>query len=185
MRRVPFAVALLAVAVVAAVSLGPAQPRTDAQAGTPMAGQGFVGAWRLTTQTPFGASQSLVTLMADGTMLFSDRPSQPGGAGFPVTFISAGHGAWHATGPNTAAATWVEFVTDGKGDFLAVVTGSVVMTLGADGTSWSGPFSSTTTDPAGKILFVGTGTVERAARITVQPLATPPAASPPAGTPAA
>jgi hypothetical protein len=89
-----------------------------------------------------------------------------------VTFISAGHGIWEATGPDTAAATFVEFVSDGEGNFLAVVTDSIEVTLGADGVSLSGQFSSTSTDPAGAVLYVGGGTA-KATRITVQPLATP------------
>ncbi len=114
--------------------------------------------------------------MADGTVLFSDRPVFPGGAGFPVTFFSAGHGAWEQTGPNTAAATWAFFMTDGDGTFLGVVTDSTEMTLAPDGTSWTGPFSSSTADPSGNVLFVGGGTVH-ATRMTVQPLATPAATS--------
>ena len=171
---------LLAVlVVVATLVLGPAQLRTGAQTGTPAAtNQGFVGAWHLTTETPFGASQSLITLTADGTVIFTDRPVYPGGEGFPVTFISTAHGTWEKTGPTTAAATWVEFMTDGEGTFIGVITDSIEVTFDPASDSWSGPFSSTTTDPAGNLLFVGTGTVE-ARRITVQPLATP------AATPAA
>jgi hypothetical protein len=170
MRRVSFLAVFLAAAVLV---LGPAQLRTDAQTGTPpAAAQGFVGVWHLTTDTPFGASQSLITLGADGTVLFSDRPVLPGDAGFPVSFIGTGHGVWEPTGPTTAAATWVFFVSDGEGTFLVTVTDSAEMTLGADGTSFSGQFSSTSTDPSGAVLFVGGGTVE-ATRIAVQPLATP------------
>ena len=184
MRRVPVLAALLAVAAAAALALGPAGPRTGAQDATPAAaGGGFVGAWRLFTETPFGPSQSLITFNADGTVLFSDRPVLPGDAGFPDSFIGTGHGAWEQTGPDTAAATWVFFVTDGEGNFLAVVTDSAEATLGDDGDSWSGAFSSSSADPAGNVLFVGGGTGE-AARITVQPLATP-LATPAAGTPAA
>ncbi len=143
MRRVPFLAALLAV-VAAALVLGSAPSRTGAQNATPAAaGQGFVGAWRLATTTPFGASQSLITLSADGTV----------------------------------AATFVEFVADAEGNFVAIVTDSIELTLGADGDSWSGQFSSTTTDPSGTVLFVGGGTGQ-ATRITVQPLATPPAGTP-------
>jgi hypothetical protein len=76
------------------------------------------------------------------------------------------------TGPTTAVATWVEFVSDGEGNFLVTVTDSIEATLRADGNSWSGSFSSTSADPAGNVLFVGNGTVQ-AKRITVQPLATP------------
>ena len=51
------------------LSLVSAQPRAGARDGTPpAAGRGFVGAWRRTA-TPFGASQSLVTFGADGTVL--------------------------------------------------------------------------------------------------------------------
>ena len=173
MRRLSSLAALLAVAVAAAFVLGSAQLRTGAQSASPAAADGgFVGAWHLVTETPFGASQSLVTFMADGTVLFSDRPVLPGDAGFPVSFISAGHGAWEQTRPTSAAATWVEFVSDEQGNFLVTVTDSVELTLGTDGNSWSGPFSSTSADPTGNVLFVGGGTVE-ATRITVQPLATP------------
>lgn len=163
-------VAVLAgLAAVATLALGPL--RTGAQSDTPP-DQAFVGAWHLTTATPFGESQSLITLTSDGTVLFTDRPSYPGGAGFPVTMISTAHGAWEQTSPTTAAATWVEFMTDTDGNFLGIITDSVEVTLDAEGVSWSGPFSSVTTDPAGNVLFVGEGAVQ-AERITVQPLATP------------
>jgi hypothetical protein len=172
MRRLLFLGALFAV-VAAAFVLGAAPFHTGAQPGTPTAGErGFVGAWHLTTETPFGASRSLITLMADGTVIFSDRPVLAGDAGFPDTFIGTGHGAWEQTGPDTAAATFVFFITDGEGTYLGDVTDSVEITLAADGASWSGPFSSMTTDPGGQLLFIGEGTVE-ATRIMVQPLATP------------
>ena len=179
MRRVPFFAAVLPVAA-AALVLGSAQLRTGAQTGTPSAAsQDFVGAWHLTFDTPVGASQSLLTVMADGTVLFSGRPVSPAAGGFPVIFSSAGHGAWHQTGPTTAATTWVGLVSDGEGNFLAAVTDSVEATLGADGDSWSGSYSATVADPSGNILYVGGATV-RATRITVQPLATLAAGTPPA-----
>lgn len=170
-RSLSLAVAIFSLAVVSLLSLAPG--RTGAQTGTPeTVSQGFVGAWHLTTETPFGASQSLITLMADGTVIFTDRPVLPGDAGFPNTFISTGHGVWEQTGPTMAAATFVFFVTDGDGNFLAIVTDSIEVSLAADGASWSGPFSSTTTDPAGNVLYEGGGSVT-STRITVQPLAAP------------
>ncbi len=176
MRRVTLLAALLAVASVFVI--GVARIGAGAQDDEPTnANRGFVGSWRITSETPFGSSQSLMTVMADGTVLFTDRPALPGGAGFPVSFISTGHGSWEQTGPTAATATWVEFVTDGEGNFLATVTGTVEATLEADGNSWSGPFSSTSADPAGTVLFVGGGSVQ-ATRITVQPLATPSAGTP-------
>jgi hypothetical protein len=176
MRYIPF---LAAVLVAAALILGSAPLRTRAQTGTPAAtGQGFVGAWRLTFDTPLGPSQSLLTIMADGTVLFSGQPVKPAAEGVPVTFISAGHGVWEQTGPTTAAITWVGLVTNGEGNLLASATDSVEATLGVDGDSWSGSYSATVANPSGQILYVGGATV-RATRITVQPLATP------AGTPTA
>jgi hypothetical protein len=175
MQRVPFLAAVLAAA---ALVLGLAQTRTGAQTGAPSAaGHGFVGAWRLTFDTPLGPSQSLLTVMADGTLLFSGRPVSPAAGEAPITFSSAGHGVWQPTGSTTVAATWVGLVTDGEGNFLAIVTDSVEASLGADGNSWSGSYSATVADPAGNVLYVGGATVE-ARRITVQPLATPAAGTP-------
>jgi hypothetical protein len=179
MHRVPFLAAFLAVSVVSAVVLGSAPLRTAAQDATPpAAGGSFVGAWRITSTNPAGASQGLLTLMTDGTVLFSGRPAAPTGGEPPVVFISAGHGAWEQTGPDTAVASFTVFIADGAGNFLWVVTDSVEMTLGADGDSWSGPYSSTTADPSGNVLATVPGTAE-ATRIMVQPVATP------AATPAA
>jgi hypothetical protein len=172
MRRVPFFAALLPIA--AAIVLGSAPLRTGAQTGTPSAtDNGFVGAWRLTFDTPLGPSQSLLTVMADGTVLFSGQPVKPAAEVIPVTFISAGHGVWEQTGPTTAAITWVGLVTNGEGNLLASATDSVEANLGAGGNVWSGSYSATVADPSGQVLYVGGATV-RATRITVQPLATPP-----------
>jgi hypothetical protein len=178
MRRVPFLATLLAM-VAAGLVLGVNNLRSVAQTGTPPAAvvDRFVGAWRLTFDTPMGPSQSLLTVMADGTVLFSGRPVSPAAGETPVTFSSAGHGVWESTGPTTAATTWVGMVTDGEGNFLAVVADSVEATLGADSNSWSGTYSATVNDPDGNVLYVGGATVE-ATRITVQPLATPAAGTP-------
>ncbi len=182
MRFVPFLAALMAASV--SLVLGSVPVRTGAQsgdeAGTPSAsGHEFVGAWRVTFDTPAGPSQSLLTVMADGTVLFSGRPVSPAAGGNPTTFSSAAHGAWEPTGPDIAATTWVGLVTDGEGNFLAVVTDSVEVTLDASGDSWSGSYSASVADPNGNVLYVGGSTVE-ATRITVQPLATP-AATPATG----
>lgn len=170
MPRLPFLAALLPVAAV--LTFGAVQLRTDAQSATPAAGAGFAGAWRLTFETSAGPSHSLLTVMADGTLLFSGRPVSPAAGGFPVIFSSAAHGVWERTGAETAALTWVGLVTDGEGTLLAEVTDSVAATLAADGASWSGSYSATVRDPAGQELYVGGATVS-ATRITVQPLATP------------
>jgi hypothetical protein len=173
MRRLPLFAALQAVAVTAAAGFGTAQLRTGAQSdATPAPDPGFAGAWRVTFDTPAGPSQSLLTIAPGGTVLFSGRPVSPAAGGNPITFASAGHGAWEQTGPDTAAITWIGLVTDGAGNFLAVVTDSVEATLDPGANAWSGSYSATVADPDGNVLYVGNGTV-RAARITVQPLATP------------
>ncbi len=178
MRYVAFLSTGLALAA-AALVLGAVPLRTDAQSGTPAAAaQGFVGAWRLTFDTPTGPSQSLLTVMADGTLLFSGRPVSPAAGGFPVIFSSAAHGVWQGTDPAGAAMTWIGLVTDGEGTLLAVVTDSVEATLTPDGKTWSGSYSATVNDPDGNQLYVG-GAKVRAGRITVQPLAA--AASPVGG----
>lgn len=180
MRNLPFLSTGLAIAAAAFV-LGAVPLRADVQAGTPVtAEKGFVGAWRLTFDTSTGPSQSLLTIMADGTLLFSGRPVSPAAGGFPVIFSSAGHGVWHATDATGAGMTWVGLVTDGEGTLLAVVTDSVEATLAPGGQAWSGSYSATVNDPDGNELYVGGATV-RAERITVQPPASPAAATPAAG----
>jgi hypothetical protein len=172
MRRIPFFAKLQAVAAAAAFGFGPAQLRPGAQTDTSSAeDRGFVGAWRLTFDTPLGASRSLLTVMADSTILFSGRPVSPAVGANPVTFASAGHGVWERTAAAAATITWIGLVTDGQGNFLAVVTDSVEATLHADGNSWGGSYSATVADPDGNVLYVGSGTVQ-ATRIAVQPLAT-------------
>lgn len=179
MRRVQFLAAGLAVA--AATTMLGAGKLAGAPTGTPVAVErGFVGAWRVTFETPTGPSQSLLTVMADGTLLFSGRPVSPAAGGFPVIFSSTAHGAWDLTGPATAGMTWVGLVTDGEGALLAEVTDSVEATLDPGGNAWSGAYSATVNDPDGNALYVGGATV-RAERITVQPLATPAADTPVAG----
>ncbi|MDQ2653464.1 MAG: hypothetical protein M3Z20_10540 [Chloroflexota bacterium] len=180
MRRVVFLAAGLAIAA-ATTMFGAGQWGSGAAPSTPAAVEGnFVGAWRLTFETPTGPSQSLLTIMADGTLLFSGRPVSPAAGGFPVIFSSTAHGAWEQIGPTSAALTWIGLVTDGEGALLAVVTDSVEATLSVDSNSWSGSYSASVNDPDGNELYVGGETV-RAERITVHPLATPAAATPAAG----
>lgn len=172
MRFVPFLSTGLAVAA-AVLVLGAVPLRANVQASTPVAAdQDFVGAWRLTFDTPAGPSQSLLTVMADGTLLFSGRPVSPAAGGFPVIFSSTAHGVWQSANDGAVALTWVGLVTDGEGTLLAVVTDSVEASLSADRNAWSGSYSATVEDPEGSVLYVGGATVQ-ATRITVQPLATP------------
>lgn len=180
MHRVPLLAAGVALAT-AAVVLGSAHVHSGAEPATPaVTRQGFLGAWRLVFDTPTGASQSLLTVMSDGTVIFSGRPVSPATGGFPVIFSSTAHGAWEQIGDTSARFTWVGLVTDGEGTLLAVVTDSVEATLSADSQSWSGAYSATVDDPTGTQLYVGGSTVQ-ATRIGVQPVATPAASTPVTG----
>ena len=168
MRRVPFvAGGLLAVG---ATVLGSTQMRGSAQSGTPeVEPRSLVGAWRVTFDTPAGESQSLLTVMADGTLIFSGRPVTPASGGFPVIFSSTAHGVWEPAGAKAVVMTWVGLVTDGEGTLLAVVTDSVEASLAAGAETWSGSYSATVNDPDGNPIYTGGATV-RATRIKVQPV---------------
>ena len=75
MRRLSMLVAM--VAVTSAV-VGSRQFRTDAQTSTPTAtGQSFVGSWRITSESPAGTTQGLLTLMANRPVIFSGRRRRP------------------------------------------------------------------------------------------------------------
>lgn len=177
-RRIGLAVLAPLLASTAVLALGMAPLHTGAQTGTPVvADQGFVGAWRLTFDTPLGPSRSLLTIMADGTVLFSGLPVKPAAEGAPVTVVSAGHGVWRQIAPTTAEITWEGFVADIQGTFLAIATDRVQATLAADGNAWSGPFRATVVDPGGSVIYEGGATVT-ATRLTVQPLATPASGTP-------
>lgn len=133
---------------------------------------GFIGAWRLTFETPLGPSESLLTIMPGGTLLFSGQAVKPASEAAPVTFISAAHGVWEETGARTGAMTWIGMVSDAEGNLLAIVTDSAQATLSPDGNTWEGVYQAAVADPSGNVLYEGNGTV-RATRITVQLPATP------------
>jgi len=136
----------------------------------------FIGAWRLTFDTPLGPSKSLLTILPGGALLFSGQAVKPASAGAPVTFISAAHGAWIETGANTGAMTWIGMVSDGEGNLLAEVTDSVQAAMSQDGNSWEGSYQASVADPEGSIIYEGEGIVG-ATRIEVQ-IPAPPQASP-------
>jgi hypothetical protein len=158
--------------LVGLVALGSTPLAASAQGESPSPeGDGFVGAWRLTSESPSGISQSMLTLIDGGTLVFSPRPAASAGDAGAV-FISSGHGAWEQTGPTSASASFSVFITDAAGNLMWIVTDSVEMTLGPDGDSWSGPYSSTTADPDGNVLGTAPGTAE-ATRLTLQPFVSP------------
>ena len=130
--------------------------------------QDFVGSWRLTVVEANGSSsQGLATVGADGTMVTAEHPVvTPPIADGPV-FASSGHGAWRATGPETAVCSFVGLGCDGRGNFFGTVTIRSEITLGAGGETFSGEFAATIADPAGKTLAVFPGTIQ-ATRIVAE-----------------
>ena len=97
----------------------------------------FVGAWRLTFDTPLGASQSLLTVTADGTVLFSGRPARPAAEGVPSPSSAPGTVSGSRPGPPPLRPPGSGSSPTGRGTFLATATDSVQATLDADGDSWS------------------------------------------------
>ena len=74
---------------------------------------------------------SLMTFTSDGFVL-ADEP--------PMPFETTGHGAWVATGPDSADFTFVALIGSESGALSATlkVTGSLKMDAAAD--TWEGPF---------------------------------------------
>lgn len=176
MRRGWGVAAFVAFGVVLTVAFGPGQLRAEAQGGTPpAAGQGFVGSWRLTIPGP-PLTQSLITFLADGSVIDTDLPVAAAGPG-RVVFTSIGHGVWQQTGATTARFTVVDLVADAHGNLVAIETINGDLTLGADGASIRVRFTVTATDPGGKVLSQVGGTVQ-GTRITLQPMSTPAAGTP-------
>lgn len=154
MRRALLFVSVLAVVLLGVLAIGRAVPTAARDATLPVGGQRFVGSWRAMVTLPQGPSfPSLVTFGADGTVTTSNQPVQPApGAPGQVVFASAGHGAWEATGPDTAVFTFVVILASGQGNLVGFSTTRVTLTLGADGQTFSGEGVPTIADPAGNVL---------------------------------
>jgi hypothetical protein len=101
-----------------------------------------------------------------------------------VVFLSAGHGAWDATGSDTAIFTFADLQADGQGnpDGTGIVRASI--TLDPDGQAFSGEYVRTFADPAGNTVAIIPGTVQ-ASRIVAEAPEMPTAGTPAAASPAA
>jgi hypothetical protein len=161
-------------------------PATSAQDTTPMAGQEFVGSWRLTvTEAQAPPFIALGTFGADGTVVVSPPPVVPPSPHGPGTVVhtSAGHGAWEATGSDTAIVTFMLLAADEEGNPFATRTVRARLTLGTDGQSVSGEFVATIADTAGNTVATEAGTI-LATRLIAEAPGTPDT-TPMVGTPAA
>jgi hypothetical protein len=151
-----------------------------------MDGQEFVGSWRLTvTEAQAPPFLALGTFGADGNVVVSPPPVVPPSPHGPAKLVhtSAGHGAWEATGADTAILTFVLLAADEEGNPFATRTIRASLLLGADGQSYSGEFEATVADPSGNVMATESGTIQ-ATRIIAEAPGTS-ATAPIVGTPAA
>ncbi|MDP9367176.1 MAG: hypothetical protein M3Q03_02690 [Chloroflexota bacterium] len=181
MRRASVLVSLLAVVLVGLVAVSRIAGDTVAQEATPAAGGGhpIIGTWRVFLEGLPGV-HGLLTHAADGTMVSSDPITSPDPSGGGVVFLSAAHGVWEATGPDTAAYTFQQLVADANGHLAVVVTVRGERQVSADGQTFTSAYAYSVADPAGAVLDAGGGTV-RGERMTVEPMdmmGTPTAATP-------
>lgn len=177
MRRFSIALSTLILVLLGAMVAGGGGPTIAQEAA---GGPDFAGSWRVVISTADGRTfLTLSTFGADGTVLTSGLPAQPAPPGTPagVVFVSTAHGAWEATGPDTANVTFVHLRASADGQPLGTITPRLSVTLGADGQTFSGEFVTTLADPAGKTLATFMGTVQ-ATRIVAEAPGTPPAATP-------
>jgi hypothetical protein len=113
--------------------------------------QGFVGSWRMTVDEADGPpTLALATFSADGTVVTAEHPVVTPPIAPGVVFTSSGHGAWAATGPETANVTFVGLGSLGEGILFGTVTARAQIALGADGQTFRGEVVWTIADPSGQ-----------------------------------
>jgi hypothetical protein len=179
MRRASLIVSVIAIVLFGLIASGRTGP-TAAQDGTPMAaGQGFIGSWQVIVSFAEGPpSRSLGTIDADGTIVASIPPVMPWpGAPGDVLFLSSAHGAWEATGSDSAIVTFVGLVADGQGKLFGTATFRASATLDPDGETFSGSNLVTIADEAGNTVATRQGTIQ-ATRIVAEAPEMPAAATP-------
>lgn len=146
--------------------------------------QGLVGSWRMTFFEDEGPpTLALATFGADGTVVTAEHPVVTPPIAPGVIFTSSGHGAWQATGPDTAIFSFVGLGGDGQGKLFGTATARSSITLGAGGQTFSGEVVWTIADPGGSPLATYPGRFQ-AMRIVAEAPGTPVADRPAAATPA-
>ena len=176
MRRVPGVLSVVAVLLVGVLAVDRTGPTTAQDA----EGPDLAGSWRVAISFADGRTiVGLSTYGADGTAVSSGLPAQPAPPGAPpgVVFLSLGHGAWEATGPDAANVTVVHLRASPEGQPLGTLTARMAVTVGGDGQTYSGELVSTLADPAGNALATFSATLQ-ATRIAAEAPGTPAAATP-------
>lgn len=124
-------------------------------------GQGFVGSWLLTFFEADGPpTLALATFGAEGTVVTAEHPVVTPPIATEAIFTSSGHGAWEATGPDTAVFTVVGLGSYGQGILFGTATARATITLGADGQTFSGEVVWTVADREGNPLATFPGTFQ-------------------------
>jgi len=120
----------------------------------------LVGAWQIqaTAEGQGITFPGLVTFTSDGVVL-ADEPPSP--------FETTAHGAWIATGPRTAAFTFLTLVGSQAGPLSLTykVAGTLEYDAGAD--TWQGPFTIQIRDDKGNEVAADHGKFS-GARIAVE-----------------
>lgn len=126
-----------------------------------IASRSFVGSWRMTFFEEDGPpTLALATIGADGTIVAAEHPVVTPPIATGVVFTSSGHGAWEATGPDTAVFTLVGLGSYGHGILFGTATAHSSITLSADGQTFSGDVIWTIADPEGNELATFPGTFQ-------------------------
>jgi hypothetical protein len=150
------------------IAIGHNQPAAKEMAPT-ASGQRFVGSWRLIVSPDQGTpTPTLATVSADGTLVSSSLPVEAAlGSPDAVIFVSSTHGAWEATGPETAGCTFVGLAADGQGRQFGSATINSSVKLGPDGQTFARLYHAKVADPDGTVVATEDGTVQ-ATRIAVE-----------------
>ena len=185
MHRALYVASVLAV-VLLALLIADRSLSTEAQDASVNGGHDLVGSWRLkVTETQTPPFLALGTFGAEGTVVVSPPPVVPPSPRGPATVVhtSAGHGAWKATGPDTAILSFVLLAADAEGNPFATRTVRASITLGADRQRLSGELVATIADPTGNAVATESGTIEATHLVAEAPGTS--SATPMSGTPVA
>jgi hypothetical protein len=125
----------------------------------------IVGAWRTTVTIPGGPPPfvNLTTFSADGIVLnaFPTPSPAPPGANHKLEFFTTAVGSWHET-DGTIALAFETLGVDENGTSIGSHAISAAVTVAADGSAWSGPFTLTVLDTASKQVASVSGSVSGA-----------------------
>ena len=132
---------------------------TEAETAASTEGHPLVGAWMLVDEANPGSAPFLASFSSDGIYIQTDA-------------AGTGYGAWEATGPSSAAVTFVIQLSDDEGGDAGRVTIRATGEVGPDGQTFTGEYT---------IEFVGGGAPPgehgpgsvTGTRIVVEPMGTP------------